>query len=130
MENSTPIATEAQDMNHNDRSTARSASGKTGIEIAHTPPLSEAGIPRPQQVHSPQQPKSLQQEFLLVNFDVNNVKVTEVNHILVRISTLFEEFIYIECVSYVCMFAVLCACRRTSSSASAWSPPSAAMATT
>ena len=67
-------ASEAQDISHNERSAARAVS----LELAKTPPLSEVGIPRRDEVHSPQQPKSLQQEFLLVNFDVNNVKVTEV----------------------------------------------------
>ena len=71
------LASEAQDISHNERSSA-AATRAVSLELAKTPPLSEVGIPRRDEVHSPQQPKSLQQEFLLVNFDVNNVKVTEV----------------------------------------------------
>ena len=45
-------------------------------EISKTPPNQGR---RPQDLHSPQQPKSLRHEFELVNVDLPNVKVYEVN---------------------------------------------------
>lgn len=73
----TPKSDSQKVHNNNNRGSAPS-SRNAPASLAQTPPLSEVGIPRREEVQSPQQPKSLQQEFLLVNFDVNNVKVTEV----------------------------------------------------
>ena len=45
--------------------------------LAQTPPT--GFWPRRDELHSPQQPKTLKQEFALVNFDLNNVKLEEVS---------------------------------------------------